>query len=93
MKQLLDRQQNLDEEFDADEPEFVDSDSDPAWTPAAKVVCSVFVYCVCLVCRSVCFWLITVCTGDDAADNVAAMIVWTFFEEVDSWVLVVMFGV
>lgn len=44
MKQLLDRQQNLDEEFDADEPEFVDSDSDPAWTPAAKVMCSLYVY-------------------------------------------------
>jgi hypothetical protein len=39
MKQLLDRQVNLDEDFDADEPEFVDSDSDPAWTPAAKVIC------------------------------------------------------
>lgn len=44
MKQLLDRQQNLDEEFDADEPEFVDSDSDPAWTPAAKVMCSVCLF-------------------------------------------------
>lgn len=47
MKQLLDRQQNLDEEFDADEPEFVDSDSDPAWTPAAKVMCSLYVYYFC----------------------------------------------
>jgi len=47
MKQLLDRQQNLDEEFDADEPEFVDSDSDPAWTPAAKVMCSLNVYYFC----------------------------------------------
>jgi hypothetical protein len=28
----------LDEDFDADELEFVDSDSDPAWTPAAKVM-------------------------------------------------------
>ena len=37
IKQFLDRQENLDEDFDADEPEFVDSDSDPAWTPAAKV--------------------------------------------------------
>lgn len=44
MKQFLDRQENLDEEFDADEPEFVDSDSDPAWTPAAKVICYICLF-------------------------------------------------
>nr|CAD7392612.1 unnamed protein product [Timema cristinae] len=34
IKQFLDRQESMDE--DVDEPELVDSDSDPAWTPAAK---------------------------------------------------------
>jgi hypothetical protein len=88
MKQLLDRQQNLDEEFDADEPEFLGFDADEpeilgsdadepqflgsdadelefqeidepvtlvseaAWTSAAKVMCSLYVYyyctCVCM---------------------------------------------
>nr|CAD7438022.1 unnamed protein product [Timema bartmani] len=34
IKQFLDRQESMDE--DVDEPELMDSDSDPAWTPAAK---------------------------------------------------------
>lgn len=39
IKQFLDRQEHvLEEEAEVvDEPDFVDSDSDPAWTPAAKV--------------------------------------------------------
>ncbi|KAK6630219.1 hypothetical protein RUM43_015012 [Polyplax serrata] len=35
MKNLLDKQ-NQDEEQDADDPDFVDSDSDPVWVPGAK---------------------------------------------------------
>ncbi|XP_063225705.1 mucin-5AC [Bacillus rossius redtenbacheri] len=36
IKQFLDRQESLDEDFDLEEPDLMDSDSDPAWTPATK---------------------------------------------------------